>query len=300
MRFIGLDLHKRALEVCILSEKGTVLARHSLVCEHSALKRFAQEFLQETDKLAVEATTNTWVVAAILRPFVAAIVVGNPLQIKAIAQAKVKTDKIDAEVLANLLRCDFLPDVWNPDPQTQRLRHLTGVRSALVADRTRLKNRIHSTLAGWLIVLPEGGLFTQKGLNWVRQLQLPDDARSTVDRFLRLYDAVEAELEALDVVLRTLGASRCPSPFADDIAGCGSWGCLDAHRGTGRHYSISRWRPCCQLPGSDADRSAICWEMLSWFDHQGWFLNFASAAQASGPAHCESSRPPGSLLPTTP
>ena len=115
-----------------------------------------------------------------------------------------KTDKIDAEVLANLLRCDFLPDVWNPDPITQRLRHLTGVRSALVADRTRLKNRIHSILAGSLTVLPEGGLFTEKGLNWVRKLKLSDDARSTIDRFLKLYSAVETELESLDVELRTL------------------------------------------------------------------------------------------------
>ena len=43
MRFIGLDLHKRTLEVCILSERGSVLARHSVVCERSALNRFAEE-----------------------------------------------------------------------------------------------------------------------------------------------------------------------------------------------------------------------------------------------------------------
>lgn len=204
MRFIGLDLHKRTVEVCILDETGRVLARHSVLCERKTLEAFARNHLAPTDKLAVEATINTWAVADILRPFVAAVVVGNPLQIKAIAQAKVKTDKIDAEVLANLLRCDFLPDVWEPDPETQRLRHLTGVRSALVADRTRLKNRIHSILAGLLIVLPEGGLFTAKGLAWVRALELPEDARGTVDRFLRLYDAVEAELESLDTQLRTL------------------------------------------------------------------------------------------------
>ena len=204
MRFIGLDLHKHTVELCILCEKGTVLARHSVICERKVLKAFAQTHFKTTDKLAVEATTNTWAVAEILKPFVAAVVVGNPLQIKAIAQAKVKTDKIDAEVLANLLRCDFLPEVWEPDPQTQRLRHLTGVRSALIGDRTRLKNRIHSILAGLLVVLPEGGLFTGKGLAWVRVLELPQDARSTVDRFLRLYDAVEAELESLDMQLRTL------------------------------------------------------------------------------------------------
>ena len=204
MRFIGLDLHKQSMEVCILCEKGKILARYSVICERKALKAFAQSQLMATDRLAVEATTNTWAVAEILRPFVAAVVVGNPLQIKAIAHAKVETDKIDAEVLANLLRCDFLPDVWEPDPQTQRLRHLTGVRSALIADRTRLKNRIHSVLAGRLIVLPEGGLFANKGLSWVRSLELLDDARGTIDRFLRLYDAVESELESPDTELRTL------------------------------------------------------------------------------------------------
>ncbi len=204
MRFVGLDLHKRTIEVCILDESGKVLARHSVPCQRHALEAFARAQLQLTDKLAVEATTNTWAVAAILHPFVAAVVVGNPLQIKAIAQAKVKTDKIDAEMLANLLRCDFLPDVWEPDPQTQRLRQLTGVRSALVADRTRLKNRIQSLLAGLLVVPPDGGLFTTQGLTWLRIVELPEDARSTVDRFLRLYNAVEAELEALDLQLRTL------------------------------------------------------------------------------------------------
>ena len=204
MRFVGLDLHKHTIEVCILGAKGEVLARHSVACERKALKTFAQNYLEMTDRLAVEATTNTWTVAGILRPFVASITVGNPLQIKAIAQAKVKTDKIDAEVLANLLRCDFLPEVWEPDAPTQKLRHLTGVRSALVADRTRLKNRIHSILAGLLIVLPESGLFTTKGLAWVRTVELPEDARRTVDCFLRLYDAAEAELERLDLQLRAL------------------------------------------------------------------------------------------------
>jgi transposase len=84
------------------------------------------------------------------------------------------------------------------------MRHLTGVRSTLVADRTRFKNRIHSILAGLLIQLPAGGLFTTRGLAWLRAREPPRDARATVDRFLRLHDAVEAELEALDAELRTL------------------------------------------------------------------------------------------------
>ena len=85
--------------------------------------------------------------ADILRPFVAAVTVGNPLQIKAIAQAKVKTDKVDARTLAQLLRCDFLPRVWEPSEAIQELRRLVNRRAALVADRTAVKNRLHAVVA---------------------------------------------------------------------------------------------------------------------------------------------------------
>src|SRR5262249_21057631 len=103
MRFIGLDLHKKTLVVCALDRRGNVVFRETVECRREALESFARTKLSKDDRLAVEATTSTWAVADILRPFVASVTVGNPLQIRAIAQAKVKTDKIDAEVLANLL-----------------------------------------------------------------------------------------------------------------------------------------------------------------------------------------------------
>src|SRR5438094_10085876 len=61
-----------------------------------------------------------------LSPYVAHVIVANPLQVKAIAHAHVKTDKIDAGVLASLRAADFLPEVWLPDPDTERLRRLVA------------------------------------------------------------------------------------------------------------------------------------------------------------------------------
>lgn len=204
MRFIGLDLHKHTLEVCALDRRGKVLFRESVAVRREALEAFARAKLKRTDRVAVEATTNTWAVADILRPFVAAVVVGNPLQVKAIAQAKVKTDKIDAQVLANLLRCEYLPEVWVPDAATQRLRQLTTLRSAVVTDRSRLKNRIQSLLAQLLVVPPVKVLFTVAGLAWLRAVDLPADVRATVDLYLRLYEAVDAELRKIDDQLMAL------------------------------------------------------------------------------------------------
>jgi transposase len=201
MRFIGLDLHKWTVEACALDPAGKVAFRCSVPCDRAALEGFARERLRPDDKVAVEATTNTWAVAEILRPHVAAVVVGNPLQIKAIAQAKVKTDEIDARVLAHLLRCDYLPAVWHPDENTQKLRQLATVRSNLVTDRTRLKNRIHGTLAQILVAPPDGGPFTNAGREWLAAVALPADARRMIDAYLRLYDAVDRELVAVDELI---------------------------------------------------------------------------------------------------
>ena len=111
------------------------------------LEQFCKDRLTAESKVALEATTNTWAVVGVLRPHVGEVVVSNPLQTKAIAQAKVKTDKVDALILAERLRCDFLPRVWQPDEATQVMRRLTGRRSALVGMRTAVKNRLHALLA---------------------------------------------------------------------------------------------------------------------------------------------------------
>ena len=198
MRYIGLDLHKKMLVACALDRRGKVLFRQTVECRREALEAFAKSKLCETDGLVMEATTNTWAVADILRPFVASVTVGNPLQIKAIAQAKVKTDKIDAQVLANLLRCDYLPTVWTPDAHTQKLRELTTLRGNLIMDRTRIKNRIQSLLAQLLVVPPVKVVFSGKGLEWLRDRELPAEARSAIDLYLRLYDAIEQEVRKID------------------------------------------------------------------------------------------------------
>jgi transposase len=124
---------------------------------------------------------------------------------KAIAQAKVKTDRVDAHVLAQLLRCDFLPAVWQPDEATRRLRELTGRRSALVGQRTAMRNRIHSVLAMRLISPPVKQLFSAVGLAWLRSVELDGQARLLVDSDLRLLEHVQREIDLLDAELARRG-----------------------------------------------------------------------------------------------
>jgi transposase len=162
-----------------------------------ALAQFAALHLAKEGRLAMEATTNTWAVAEILRPHVKEIVIGNPLRTRAIAEAKVKTDKVDSRVLAELLRAEYLPAVWQPDAETQRLRRLTHRRAALVSDRTRLKNRLHSILHHCLIPLPKFDLFSQTGRAWLQELSLPEPEAAARDSDLRL-ERTEQEIAQVE------------------------------------------------------------------------------------------------------
>jgi transposase len=200
-RFIGLDVHKTVVEVCAIDDAGKRLFRRRIDCTREALLTFAEE-LAESDSLALEVTTNAWAVADLLEPFVGRVVVSNPMKTKAIAEAKVKTDKVDAEVLAQLLRCDYLPSVWVPDTTTQSLRQVTSRRERLVSERTRLKNRIQSVLAGILVPVPVKTLFSQVGQQWLTARDLPTEQRALVESDLRLMEAVDKEIDMLETALR--------------------------------------------------------------------------------------------------
>lgn len=204
VRYAGLDVHKRVVEAVILDKRGEVILRERFGCTRAEVQLFAQMHLKKADRVALEATTNTWGVVRLLKPFVREVVVSNPLRTKAIASAKVKTDKVDALVLAQLLRCDFLPRVWEPPEETQELRSLTGRRASLVADRTAIKNRMHSILHQRLI-MPPFQLFSVKGLKWLRSLELDESGKVAIDSDLRLLDKVEEELEVLETVLAKRG-----------------------------------------------------------------------------------------------
>jgi len=197
MPFAALDLHKLHIEAVLIADDGAVLHRQRFPTTRSHLLTFAKTHLSPAIPLAVEATFNTWPIVNLLEPFVAEVVVGNPLRTRAIAEAKIKTDRVDALVLANLLRLDFLPRVWKPDEETRYLRSATTERANLVADRTRIKNRIHAVLHQQLISAPKGDLFSRANLAWLEALQIDPRARESLNRHLRQLVHIESEIGLL-------------------------------------------------------------------------------------------------------
>lgn len=207
-RVIGMDIHRTFAEV-VFWEDGRLRPHGRVDMTRSGLEGFARGLTKE-DEVVVEATGNAMAVVRVLSPYVARVIVANPLQVKAIAHARIKTDKIDAGVLAQLRAADFLPEVWVPDPETERRRRLVARRNQVVRHRTRVKNEIHAILAAHLVPpCPHAELFNGPGRAWLAGQVLPDDERATVERHLRELDRLGEDLEVLD---RDIGSAVVDDP----------------------------------------------------------------------------------------
>ncbi|MGZ4273153.1 MAG: IS110 family RNA-guided transposase [Solirubrobacteraceae bacterium] len=201
---MALDVHKRFAEVAVHEDGG--LRRLGRI-ETSQLRAFADSLGPE-DHVVLESTSMTWAIAELLAEHAGRVTVSNPMRTRAIASAKVKTDKIDAKVLAQLGAADFLPEVWAPDQATRALRRRIAHRSSLVRQRTRLRNQIHAVLARNLIEAPFTDVFGQGGRRWLADVALPEHEREQVDSNLRLHDALNVEIELAERQLAEQALAR--------------------------------------------------------------------------------------------
>ena len=143
------------------------------------------------------------------RVSVARVVISNPMKTRAIAEAKVKTDKVDAAILARLLAADYLPAVWMPDERTQALRRQVARRAHLVRQRTRLKNQVQAILQRNLIPKPPASdLFGIKGRCWLSNQPLPPDEQLAVEALLRQLDFHGQERRIIDSALGRIALER--------------------------------------------------------------------------------------------
>ncbi|GAV36029.1 transposase IS116IS110IS902 family protein [Roseomonas sp. TAS13] len=210
MRIVGMDIHRVFAEAVMLDGERVIrLGRIGMTRDH--LGKFART-LTHDDHVVIEATGNATAVAEVMAPHVGRVVIANPKQVRMIAHAKIKTDAIDATVLARLYASGFLPEVWVPDAHTAALRREVTRREQIVRQRTRLKTTTHSILHAHLLPqCPHIDLFGNRGRAWLMAQPLPSDEREAVERHLREYDRLGEDLR---VVERELARAALDQPEA--------------------------------------------------------------------------------------
>lgn len=220
MRNIGLDLGRHSGEAAAVEGHGRAVSLGRVDVSPDGLAALIGK-LRPDDRVVLEASTNTWSIAELLTPHVTQVVVSNPLRTRAIAQAKVKTDQIDAATLAELLAADYIPAVWQPDPDTLARRRLVSLRAALVRGRTGERNRVAAIIGRRLLTCPVSDPFGLAGRAWLAGLALPDDERLALDLHLRLHDAIAAEVEVAEKAIARSVRDSAPVRHMLTVPGIG-------------------------------------------------------------------------------
>ena len=185
--YVGLDLHKMYTQYAVMDNDGVLVREGRIENDPAELERFSDSLMNATD-IVIESSSTWYGVCRILAKR-HHVVLSNPGKTKAIASAKVKTDKIDSITLANLLRGGYIAESYIPPTRIMELRELVRYRANLVRQRTQLKNRIHAYLLMNNVKI-EARPFTEA---FVRELMKIDDYR--IQGYLRLIESVNAEVK---------------------------------------------------------------------------------------------------------
>ena len=206
-RYMGIDAHKDYVVIGGINvEMERVL--HKGRMSLGEFKRWAPKHLRPTDAVAIEASTNTWVLYDLIEPLVGEAVVVHPLKVKLIASAKIKTDKVDVFKLAKLMMVGWLPEVWVPPQPVRDLRALIAHRWRLVRTRTAAKNRLHSVLQRNAISAKKRRPFTEKDRGWWAELDVSETEKLRIKQDLENVDRLSKQIEEIEAELNRLSTSE--------------------------------------------------------------------------------------------
>jgi transposase len=145
MYYIGLDVHKKTISYCVKDGSGQVHQEGKIGATRRELDRWIGT-LPQPRIMAMEATIFTGWIYDHLRPHAQQVKVAHPLMLRAIAAAKKKNDRIDANKITDCLRCDFLPECHMASTEIRDRRRTLRYRQLLVRQMVQMKNRVSGLL----------------------------------------------------------------------------------------------------------------------------------------------------------
>jgi transposase len=220
MYYTGIDLHKKTSFITTIDESGKVVFRRNFQNkEEHILEYFVS--LDGPTKIVIEAMCSWHWLYDLLRAHNFNVVISNPLKTKAIASAKIKNDKVDSHMLAQLLRADLIATVYVCSLKTRKLKELLRHRQRLVRDVTRMKNRIHMLLMKNNTAIPVSDLFGVKGMKYLKDIDLPNYHQQQLQSYLTVYDCLNEQIQPLTKRIRKLAQKDPMAQLLMTIPGIG-------------------------------------------------------------------------------
>jgi|TARA_Y100000310_G_scaffold98460_1_gene96283 transposase len=204
MLYAGVDAHKRTSQVTVMDESGAVVKRARVPSTRAGIQHALGRYGGPM-KAVVEASYCWGPMHDWLDEVADDVVLAHPLKVRAIAEARIKTDAIDADTLAHLLRADLIPVAYAPSKETRASKRILRQRMFLVRVRTMLKNRVQALLSQHSIARPDvTDLFGQAGMRWLKALELPDPDMGLLHEQLALMAALREHIQSTEGMIREL------------------------------------------------------------------------------------------------
>lgn len=198
MHYIGFDIHKKVISFCEKKMDGTVVDQGAIRATRASLSNWAEERTVEWAG-AMEATLFTGWIYNYLLPHALELKVAHPAMLKAITAAKKKNDAADAEKIADLLRCNLLPECHMASEEHRNLRRILRYRNFLVREAAKMKIKTSGLL------MEVGAEYSKKRLHGTRYFQeLLDNLDYVPESVLQLLQMSRSSMESFDRMQKSL------------------------------------------------------------------------------------------------
>lgn len=194
--YIGVDLGKRKAVVVKKDRQGKITGKVTLPVTQAALESYFSK-QDRKSPVVVEATGNWMYLYETIERYTPEVVLAHPFKTRAIAEARIKTDTIDATTLAELLRLDGIPKAYIPPREIRDIRELLRYRASLVGIRVGIKNKIHAVLTKNGIDCTFSDVLGKSSQLWLKNLTLRPCYRQEIDGYLRIADALKSSIDEI-------------------------------------------------------------------------------------------------------
>jgi transposase len=213
--YIGVDLGKRKAVVVKKDRQGKITSKVTVPVTQAALESYFSK-QDRRSQVVVEATGNWMYLYETIERYTPDVVLAHPLKTRAIAEARIKTDTIDATTLAELLRLEGIPKAYIPPRGIRDIRELLRYRASLVSIRVGIKNKIHAVLTKNGIDCTFSDVLGRSSQLWLKNLNLRACYRQEIDGYLRIADALKV---SIDEITKTIKDEVAENPQAQLLMG---------------------------------------------------------------------------------
>jgi len=226
MRYIGVDQHKRFSYIAVMDERGRIVKEGKVENDREALKKFLSDCRDGKAEAVIEAGPNWTVMYDWLEGEIEGVKLAHPLKVKAIADAKVKTDKIDATILAHLLRADLIPEAYVPKVETRKIKDILRQRMFFIRIQTMVKNRIQAVLERHPEVSGEflgTDLFGKQGMEYLKHIEIPEPDKQIISDSIKFLKVLRGYIKKSDGLVERLSKGDRKVEILQTVPGIGKF-----------------------------------------------------------------------------